>query len=212
MKTIKATIRMALAVALPLLFFATVSRAQEPTNTAVGIAKENSNAAPSIVLQKGDNKITISGELGGHPLDLPKEVLDRLSPEQIVELEKSRHQSSQLEDVVVPVCFFGAAVAVVYLVIALRLKRNRLLHETMRTMIEKGQPIPPELLQPHEPKRRPKSDLRSGLVLIAIGIALLVMFYHLGGASRAAGLIPLLMGVAFLVTWKVEANKNGDSK
>jgi len=151
---------------------------------------------------------------------LPKEAFDRLSPEQIVELTKSRNDAqSHVENLVIPlagmaipIVLFVAFVGVVAIVISHRLKKAKLLHETIRAMIDKGQPIPPEFLQPPTPKRRPKSDLRSGLVLIAVGVALLVMLYHTGNVARAAGLIPLLMGAAFLVTWKVEQNKNGDSK
>jgi len=79
-------------------------------------------------------------------------------------------------------------------------------------MIEKGQPIPPELLQSQDPPRRPKSDLRSGLVLVGIGIGVGIFLYVQHGNVWPAALIPLLMGVAFLITWKIEANKNGQSK
>jgi len=211
MKTLKANIGTALAATLSLLLFGAVSRAEDQTN-AGWTAKETTNAAPGIVIQKGDKKIIISGELGDTPFGLPKEILEKLSPDQIVELEKARRQTSQVEDIVVPVVFFGAAVAVVALVAGLRLKRNKLLHETMRAMIDKGQPIPPELLQPPTPKRRPRSDLRRGLVLAGIGVGLTVWLALEGGNQWALGLIPLLMGLGFLVTWKVEQNKNGDSR
>ncbi len=111
-----------------------------------------------------------------------------------------------------PIALFVSFVGVVALVISHRLKKAKLLHETIRAMIDKGQPIPPELLQPQEPRRKPRSDLRRGLVFIAIGIALLVVLHSWGNNIRAAGWIPLLMGVAFLITWKLEANKNGESK
>ena len=117
MKTLKANIGTALAATLSLLLFAAVSRAEDQTNGSGWIAKETTNAAPGIVIQKGDKKITISGELGDTPFGLPKEILEKLSPDQIVELEKARRQNSQVEDVVVPVVFFGAAVAVVALVV-----------------------------------------------------------------------------------------------
>jgi hypothetical protein len=211
MKTLKANIGTALAATLSLLLFAAVSRAEDQTN-AGWTAKETTNAAPGIVIQKGDKKITISGELGDTPSGLPKEILEKLSPDQIVELEKARRQNSQVEDIVVPVCFFGATVGIVALVAGLRLKRNKLLHETMRAMIDKGQPIPPELLQPPTPKPRPRSDLRRGLVLAGIGVGLTVWLALEGGNQWALGLIPLLMGLGFLVTWKVEQNKNGDSR
>jgi len=205
MKTLQATMKAALAAALSLLLFAVTARADDQTNAAGWTAKESTNATPGIVIQKGEKKITLSAH------SLPDEVLARLSPEQIVELEKSRRQNPPVE-ILVPISFFGAVVLIMCLVVGLKLKRNKLLHETMRAMIDKGQPIPPELLQPHEPKRRPKSDLRRGLVLVGVGIGLTVWLLLGGGREWALGLIPLLMGLGFLVTWKVEQNKNGDPK
>jgi hypothetical protein len=44
---------------------------------------------------------------------------------------------------------------------------------------------------------------------LGIGIGLTVWLAMDGGTKWALGLIPLLMGVAFLITWKVERPKNG---
>lgn len=92
-------------------------------------------------------------------------------------------------------------------------RKNLLLHGTIRAMIEKGQPIPPELLKPQEAARRPGNDLRKGLVLSAVGIALLLLFstlHGLPGAIAALGFIPLCMGIAFIIAWKIESkSKNG---
>jgi hypothetical protein len=166
------------------------------------------NTESGVVFQAGDKKIGIGAELAGGPLGLPKEVLEKLSPEQIVELEKARRSQSQFLDVLAPLAFFAAVFGIVALVLRKRLQQARLLHETIRMMIDKGQPIPPELLQPPGP-RRPRSDLRRGLVLLGIGIGLTVWLAMDGGTKWALGLIPLLMGVAFLITWKVERPKNG---
>ena len=193
-----------------------LSAPAEDTNNAQSSTTTNKPAHSGITL--GDGKIVIEGDASGdNELGLSKDTMDRLSPEQIVELTKSRHSKSRVEDVIIPlagmaipIVLFLSVVGVVAIVISHRLKKTKLLHETIRAMIDKGQPIPPELLQPQEPRRRPRSDLRRGLVFIAVGVALLITLP--GGPAKAGGLIPLLMGVAFLVTWKVEANKNGDSK
>ena len=146
---------------------------------------------------------------------LPKEAFDRLSPEQITELAQlQKDQKSNVFEsisiILMPVVLFTFIGVSVALGVNARLKRNRMLHETIRAMVEKGQPIPPELLLLQDPARRPKSDLRTGLVLIAVGIG--VFFLPLGNVSSRAGLIPLFMGVAFLIVWKIDANKNGRSK
>jgi hypothetical protein len=206
-----------LAVASLLIHFAGTGSAAAQTNNPQSSAAVDTNATAGVMAGENGSKPVLVGNLGSdNVLGLPRETLDRLPPDQIVEL--LRMKQSHPGDVVpivataVPIFLFAAMVIIVALVIFQRLKKTRMLHETLRAMIEKGTPIPPELLRPQAPQRRPKSDLRSGLVLIGIGIALIIAFYHLGGVPRGLGLIPLLMGVAFLITWKLEPNKTDDSK
>ena len=150
---------------------------------------------------------------------LPKEVFDRLTPEQVMEMAQARQKTfgterlpDMIEMIVVPVGMFSMIAVCVWLGVSGRQKRSRMLHDTLRLMIEKGQPIPPELLQPTDPQRRPRSDLRTGLVLVSIGIGVGVMLLLIHHDEWPGALIPLLMGVAFLITWKIEANKNGQPK
>jgi len=102
------------------------------------------------------------------------------------------------------VMVFGTPVAIVALFVALRHRRNRMFHETLRAMVEKGVPIPPELLSrggvplggaSHD---RPAGtrDLRWGLVLLALGGGL----YTLAGKI---GIIPVFIGVALLIVWLI---------
>jgi hypothetical protein len=206
------------------------------TNTCAGLAgaslwfaaisprhadASETNAAAS----PASNSITFKISAGheNSPADnyygLPKEAFDRLTPEQIVELAQAHQKTfvtEQLPETIltalVPAAMFTMIAVCVWLGVNGRQKRSRMLHDTIRLMIEKGQPIPPELLQPPAPKRRPQSDLRRGLVLAGIGVGLTVWLALDGGNKWALGLIPLLMGLGFLVTWKVEQNKNGDSR
>jgi uncharacterized protein DUF6249 len=79
-----------------------------------------------------------------------------------------------------------------------KFRRNRMLHETLRAMIEKGVPIPPELIVPPQRLRlKTFSDLRSGLVLLGWGLGMVILF-------GKVGFIMLFMGVAFLITWLIE--------
>jgi hypothetical protein len=47
-------------------------------------------------------------------------------------------------------------------------------------------------------------DLRSGLILIAVGVALMIFFNQIAKSSWAIGLIPGLIGVAFIASWFIE--------
>jgi hypothetical protein len=113
--------------------------------------------------------------------------------------------------ILIPFIFLTGIVGIIF---EARRRKNQELHQTLRMMIEKGVPIPPELLRtpPTQPVARSgffggsrvKSDLRSGLVWIAIGLG--VMFCLIAGQARAwpVGFIPLFMGCAFLLTWKLD--------
>jgi len=140
------------------------------------------------------------------------DTLPRMTPDQMVALEKARHESHfDWVAILVPASFFASVVVIIALLVGIRLKKTKILHETIRSMIEKGQPIPPELLRPQAPPEAPRSDLRRGLVLIGVGLGVAGMAWGSHFFSWTIGLIPLLIGVAFLITWKLESNKNGKS-
>src|SRR5205823_1107832 len=72
---------------------------------------------------------------------------------------------------------FGFPVAIVAVVLASSWAKTRSLHRTVRMMVEKGQPVPPELLAaPAGAPLRPWWDLRRGIVLIAVGFGLMMFF------------------------------------
>ena len=99
-----------------------------------------------------------------------------------------------------------------------RARREQLLHETVRQLSERGQPIPPELLNegsgalmPEWSKgRRQRSALNDGLVSIAVGLGLMVMFWAMrpGDWLWAIGCIPLFIGIAKLLVWRFEAKQD----
>jgi hypothetical protein len=98
---------------------------------------------------------------------------------------------------------FATPIVLVALILRYRMKRARLLHQTITTMVEKGVPVPAELLNP---PRRSKSDLRNGIVLIAVGVGLAIFFAVTTGDSGAwgIGVIPLLLGIGFIIAWRIE--------
>ena len=105
---------------------------------------------------------------------------------------------------------FGAPVLIVALILYFSFSRQRALHRTVRMMVEKGQPVPEALLNP-PPAQRQRSDVRRGVVLTMIGIGVTVF---LGAASEweggawTLGLIPFLIGVGYLLVWKLDTKKD----
>ncbi len=186
------------------------AEAEDPgqaTVTNTSLAGSNVSGSGTVTNPRGGRTITIDASLD-NPYKLPPEVWDKLSSDQIMELQKTRYNRSQVEDVVVPLASFAAMAVIVGLIFSYRFKRDRMVQETIRLMVDKGAPIPPELLLPRQAQRRPKSDLRSGLAWCGMGVALLI-YLSAVPVNRlwALGLIPLLIGVAYLVAWKVEQKK-----
>jgi hypothetical protein len=105
---------------------------------------------------------------------------------------------------------FGAPVLVVGAIMFFSYLKSRSLHRTVRDMVEKGQPVPPTLFAP-PPTIRARSDMRRGVVLVMVGFGLMVFFGAVNeweGGAWALGIIPFLIGVGYLLVWKLEGPKD----
>lgn len=77
-------------------------------------------------------------------------------------------------------------------------------HQTIVNLLEKGLPVPRELLRP---TRREGSPIMRALTFIGIGLGVsgfLAAMFHADYGLWAAGLIPLAVGVAQLIALKLE--------
>jgi beta-lactamase regulating signal transducer with metallopeptidase domain len=106
----------------------------------------------------------------------------------------------------------GIPIVIVGLQLYFRHRKNIVLHETLRTMVEKGVPIPPEMFKKterefmeHDKPKSPRNDLRTGLILTCMGIGLILFI-------GKAGCIMLLLGVAFLVLALVDRKNKNDGQ
>jgi uncharacterized protein DUF6249 len=102
---------------------------------------------------------------------------------------------------------FGAPVLIVAVIMYFGFSRNRMMHRTVRMMVEKGQPVPPALLSAPVPAQRQRSDMRRGVVLVMIGLGLMLFFAAVNnweGGSWAVGIVPFLIGAGYLLVWKLE--------
>lgn len=138
--------------------------------------------------------------------DISPEILAKLTPDQIHELMKIKLEKADVPMVapLIVLIVFGMPVAIVAVVLVFRQRRNRQLHQTLAAMIDKGVPIPPELLAP-EVRRRP-SDLRRGIVLMMAGLGIIGFFLAQREEAWGLGLIPLLIGFGYLIVWKLDQN------
>jgi hypothetical protein len=105
-------------------------------------------------------------------------------------------------------CLFGFPAAFVSGVFFARYRTYQQLNQTLRTLMERGAAIPPELLTPPTTQGLAWSDFRKGVMLIWIGLAsmaLLAVFFR--GAGFGLGLVPLFIGGAYLMLWLLDRKK-----
>jgi hypothetical protein len=106
---------------------------------------------------------------------------------------------------------FGAPVLIVITIGLITLLVTRMRQRTIRVMVEKGQPVPAELLAPATRAVRQRSDVRRGVVWTMIGIGLIVWLGAINdweGGAWSFGLIPFLIGVGYLMVWKLEGKNS----
>lgn len=126
-------------------------------------------------------------------------------------------------EILVPITFFAMIAAIALGPSYLRSRDRDKLHETLRIAYEKGQPVPPEMIEaltsatPAAPAMpTPERDLRRAIVFIALGLGLCGLGYGLwyglnivspeaayitGGSVAGTGAIPGFIGLAYLILW-----------
>jgi Domain of unknown function (DUF6249) len=128
-------------------------------------------------------------------------------------------KSDEIPAFVVPIVaitmltIFGAPVLIVAFIMYFGFSKSRMQHRTIRMLAEKGQPIPADLLAPPAPAVRQRSDMRRGIVLVMVGIALMICFGAWNdweGGAWAIGVIPFVIGLGYLLVWKLEGDKKNE--
>src|SRR5580765_2476543 len=106
---------------------------------------------------------------------------------------------------------FGAPVAIVVVIGIFSMIATRTRQRTIRMMLEKGQPVPAELLIPATRGLRRRSDVRRGVVWTMVGFGLMIWLAAVNdweGGAWSFGLIPFLIGLGYLIVWKLENKKD----
>ena len=128
--------------------------------------------------------------------------------------EKSKDEIPAMVIPLVGIVFltiFGAPVAIVIAVGLFALIGSRMRQRTIRMMVEKGQPVPAELLEPATRGVRQRSDVRRGVVWTMVGLGLMIWLGAINdweGGVWSFGLIPFLIGLGYLMVWKLEGKKS----
>ncbi|MET0337393.1 MAG: DUF6249 domain-containing protein [Caulobacter sp.] len=124
-------------------------------------------------------------------------------------------------EVLIPLAPFIMVIAIVVIPQWLKSRERREMQATVRAAIEKGQPLPPELIEAMSKEVKPTKtssaarDVRIGVILIAVGAGIAAFGWMVGYQESDAfypllgiGLIPGLIGVAYVVLSFFNPNKS----
>ncbi len=97
--------------------------------------------------------------------------------------------------------FWGAIVAIVLVPRYFKSRERQALQATLRAAIEKGQPLPPEVIDTMsrdvKPAASPTRDLRVGIIWLGVALGFIGLAYALGYSDNdAADAFYPLLGVA----------------
>ena len=125
-----------------------------------------------------------------------------------------------MEEVLVPIGLFVMIAAIVIVPNWLRTRERQEMQATVRAAIEKGQPLPPELIEvltkDVRARRVPSAqrDLRIGVILLAVAGGVALTGVALGGINDNAmfgtvsgAAIPGMIGLAFVILSFFNPNK-----
>lgn len=112
-----------------------------------------------------------------------------------------------MEEVLIPIALFVIIPLIIWIVSAYRYKSHATTISLLDTIANKGDPITLDLVRTLGVRRKPKhSDLRLGLILIAIAVATAI-FGNMVPEDEAAQIFlgfasfPFLVGVVFVALW-----------
>ena len=191
---------------------ATAATATTATTAATSIAAPSSTAAPSATSSSASSDLAdkihrkLEKKLGhkhGIVIDTDKD--------DDADLEQMRNLVAIPIVAIVFLSIFGAPVAIVVMIGIFSMIATRMRQRTIRMMVEKGQPVPAELLAPATRGVRRRSDVRRGVVWTMVGLGLMIWLAAVNdweGGAWSFGLIPFLIGLGYLIVWKLENKKD----
>ena len=161
-------------------------------------------------------------------LNLSSEVVKKLDSKEIVEIIKFREKLVHDKEMatkfavdpskmignfipLMPIIFFTFILLVLTIPFYFNYKKTKGRQLIINNLIEKGQEIPQELLFPQVKTSR--SDLQKGIILISFGLSICIVLLSIKIPVNlnlwTLGLIPLFIGIGYLVSFKL--NKSGRS-
>ena len=110
-------------------------------------------------------------------------------------------------EILVPISLFVMIFGITVVALYFRSRSRQEVQATIRAVIESGQSLSTEVLQELTASLHPtQNDLRRGVVLVSIGLALVVLGWSVGeedafGALLGVSAFPFFTGLAYLGLW-----------
>jgi len=191
----------------------TAPTAATAATAATSIAAPSSTAAPSATSSSASSDLAdkIHRKLEkklGHKHGI---IIDGDDKDEDPDLQQMRNLVAIPIVAIVFLSIFGAPVAIVVMIGIFSIIATRMRQRTIRMMVEKGQPVPAELLAPATRGIRRRSDARRGVVWTMVGLGLMIWLAAVNdweGGAWSFGLIPFLIGLGYLIVWKLENKKD----
>ena len=102
----------------------------------------------------------------------------------------------------------GLPIIVIALVLYARYRKRYQRNELIKQFVDADRDIPEALFNDIEAADTPKTQLSSGLILVGAGLGIIIGFWFLVNLEVAAlGAIPLFIGLARLIVWKIEKSE-----
>jgi len=184
---------------------ATATTATATAATATATPTATASTSPSDLADKIHQKLEKKLR-GKHGI-----IIDGGGKDEDADLQKMRDFVAIPIVAIVFLSIFGAPVLIVIMVGIFALLGSRMRQRTIRMMVEKGQPVPAELLAPELRHVRRRSDVRRGVVWTMVGLGLMIWLAAVNdweGGAWSFGLIPFLIGLGYLIVWKLENKKD----
>lgn len=196
--------------------------AAEPTGAAETLAPTKVEAVPQATLAAPSKAADPAA--ASVLQNIPPEVLSHMTADDISDLVhmQMRKPESAIEvifnkQIIVPGMVFGSFVAMVFFIAYYSYRKRRELMLLVHESIKSGRPLPASFLESLETKKKPtaEADLRKSLILIALGLSSIVIIFFVADANdksmAAVGILPFLVGLAYLFLWKNAQPKDVNS-
>jgi len=117
-----------------------------------------------------------------------------------------------VEGLWVPIAMFAGLTVIISLFFWFRFRARSEMQQTIRSAIDKGQELSPELVESlgTSQKRSKYQDLRNGMIWIAVGAGVALFGVAMGQVEKEvtaimAGIsaMPFMIGIAYVIMWRV---------